>query len=225
MKIAIAAVLLVAASNVWAAPCAGFTDVEDTSPFCASVEWIKNRRITQGCTATEYCPNAPLTRLQMAAFMARFGTSSAAMYWVDESGAFVGRLGPEMTLETTIGGKRVLLAMRGSLPTGGRVPGPYGELYYEEPNCTGRALFPGATGAGRVFNAGAETFVAGIWNPVTSDYTYYVSGELVSPPITVLSRRFDGGGCGTENLVVTRAELREALGPYLVDIPQPLFLK
>ena len=61
---------------VAAAPCAGFTDVDDTSAFCANVEWVKNRAITLGCTsATSYCPSDPVTRLQMAAFMNRLGTA------------------------------------------------------------------------------------------------------------------------------------------------------
>src|SRR5512134_17179 len=56
-----------------AAPCAGFTDVDTSSSFCTNVAWIKNRNITLGCTATLYCPNDPVTRLQMAAFLNRLG--------------------------------------------------------------------------------------------------------------------------------------------------------
>src|SRR5438477_9827195 len=49
----------IAAFGVWmavggatvAAPCAGFTDVADTSGFCPNVEWLKNRQITLGCTS------------------------------------------------------------------------------------------------------------------------------------------------------------------------------
>ena len=41
-------------SSVVAAPCGGFTDVDDTNPamrwgFCADVAWIKNRGVTSGC--------------------------------------------------------------------------------------------------------------------------------------------------------------------------------
>ena len=54
-----------------AAPCAGFLDVEDTSQFCANVEWMKNRGVTVGCTTTLYCPNDPVNRLAMAAFISR----------------------------------------------------------------------------------------------------------------------------------------------------------
>lgn len=59
-----------------AAPCAGFTDVDDSSGFCPNVEWLKNRSITLGCTsATTYCPTDAVTRLSMAAFMNRLGTA------------------------------------------------------------------------------------------------------------------------------------------------------
>jgi hypothetical protein len=59
----------------FAAPCSGFTDVDATSPFCPSVEWLKNRNVTVGCTASAYCPDAAVSRLGMAAFMNRLGTA------------------------------------------------------------------------------------------------------------------------------------------------------
>lgn len=57
------------------AQCAGFSDVIDDGPtgFCPTVEWIKNRNVTTGCTATTYCPSNPVSRLAMAAFMKRLG--------------------------------------------------------------------------------------------------------------------------------------------------------
>lgn len=61
----------------FAAPCVGFTDVDDadaiTGPFCVNVEWIRNRGVTLGCSATQYCPFDNVSRLQMAAFMQRLG--------------------------------------------------------------------------------------------------------------------------------------------------------
>ncbi|HEX6945491.1 MAG TPA: hypothetical protein VF196_04800 [Casimicrobiaceae bacterium] len=69
-----------------AAPCAGFTDVDGASLFCPSVEWIKNRSVTTGCTATEYCPSSPVSRLAMAAFMNRLGNAlTPALLRVDDS--------------------------------------------------------------------------------------------------------------------------------------------
>lgn len=58
-----------------AAPCAGFDDVQDSSGFCANVEWIRNRGVTLGCSANLYCPDEAVSRLQMAAFMNRLGTA------------------------------------------------------------------------------------------------------------------------------------------------------
>jgi hypothetical protein len=77
---ACAAALAIAANGTAAAaPCAGFTDVVDTvvgAAFCQHVEWLKNRAITLGCTsATLYCPNDAVSRLQMAAFLNRLGTA------------------------------------------------------------------------------------------------------------------------------------------------------
>jgi len=53
--------------------CAGFLDLPASSPFCASVEWMKARAITLGCDGSNYCPNADVIRLAMAAFMQRLG--------------------------------------------------------------------------------------------------------------------------------------------------------
>lgn len=58
-----------------AAPCAGFTDVDDTNAFCANVEWIKNRSVTLGCGAGIFCPGSPVLREQMAAFLNRLGNA------------------------------------------------------------------------------------------------------------------------------------------------------
>jgi hypothetical protein len=65
-------------SGAASAQCAGFTDVPDdgTGPaaFCPSVQWVKNRSVTLGCTsATLYCPTAAVSRLAMAAFLHRVG--------------------------------------------------------------------------------------------------------------------------------------------------------
>jgi hypothetical protein len=79
---AVLAVVVVAASPVaLSAPCAGFADVDDTSSFCANVQWVKNRSITLGCTSPSlYCPNDPVSRLAMAAFMNRLGDALAPVY-------------------------------------------------------------------------------------------------------------------------------------------------
>ena len=84
-----AAGLLGAAVPALAAPCAGFTDVDTSSGFCANVEWLKNRAITLGCTsATLYCPADPVSRLQMAAFLNRLGTAlTPVIRYLDDAGS------------------------------------------------------------------------------------------------------------------------------------------
>ena len=67
-------------ADVLAAPCAGFVDVDSNSAFCPSVAWVKSRAITLGCIdASHYCPNDPVTRLQMAAFLYRLGFQNAVL--------------------------------------------------------------------------------------------------------------------------------------------------
>lgn len=58
-----------------AAPCAGFTDVDDASPFCGGVAWMANRQVTTGCGTGLYCPGDSVSRLAMAAFMSRLGAA------------------------------------------------------------------------------------------------------------------------------------------------------
>jgi len=73
---AVALALSLASTAAQAAPCAGFTDVDDTSPFCVNVTWLKNRGVTLGCTSTTlFCPGDFVSRLQMAIFMNRLGDS------------------------------------------------------------------------------------------------------------------------------------------------------
>lgn len=54
-----------------------FTDVPPTDPFFKFIQKLRDLNITNGCSATEYCPNDPVTRAQMAAFIirARYGTT------------------------------------------------------------------------------------------------------------------------------------------------------
>jgi hypothetical protein len=99
MKRALSTVVLGVALCAAAVPaaaqlCAGFTDVSASSGFCPNVEWIKNRSITLGCTpATSYCPNDPVTRLQMAAFMNRLGTAITPALISQEGVSLAGVLG------------------------------------------------------------------------------------------------------------------------------------
>lgn len=47
-----------------------FVDI-DGSPFENDIIWIYQRRVTAGCMADRYCPNAPVLRDQMASFLVR----------------------------------------------------------------------------------------------------------------------------------------------------------
>jgi len=72
--------------------CSGFTDVDGAPPFCPAVDWLRNRAITLGCTSpTLYCPNNPVTRLQMAAFMNRLGVAltPTIVYQQEQGGSTV----------------------------------------------------------------------------------------------------------------------------------------
>lgn len=73
--LSIAFTLATISSSAAASPCAGFIDVDAAHPFCRYVEWIKNRGVTLGCAADLYCPDQPVVRNQMAAFMNRLGSA------------------------------------------------------------------------------------------------------------------------------------------------------
>lgn len=75
VRTALIAVVALAAPAALAQQCAGFADVTDDGPtgFCPSVEWMKNRNVTTGCGGGNYCPQSPVSRLAMAAFMKRLG--------------------------------------------------------------------------------------------------------------------------------------------------------
>jgi len=75
LRAPLAAALFATALSAHAQQCDIFTDVLATDSFCNSVQWLKNREITQGCVAGQYCPGSNVTRAQMALFMNRLGTA------------------------------------------------------------------------------------------------------------------------------------------------------
>jgi hypothetical protein len=95
LAFAVAVLLLLPMAEVRADVCAAgttsFTDVPDSAIYCTNTQWMKNRAITTGCTATTYCPNDFVTRGAMALFMNRLGTAvTPTPVFVEEvSGAFV----------------------------------------------------------------------------------------------------------------------------------------
>ena len=74
--------------------CGGFTDVSPTDFFCNNVEWIANRSVTLGCTASEYCPNNFVLRSQMAAFLNRLGDALGPIIQRTTDAAFNGTYDP-----------------------------------------------------------------------------------------------------------------------------------
>jgi hypothetical protein len=65
--------------------CAGFVDVLASDAFCANVDWVRNRAVTQGCAASQFCPHAPVIRLAMAAFLNRLGSAFSPLRLIDEN--------------------------------------------------------------------------------------------------------------------------------------------
>ena len=63
-----------------------FNDIWDSS-FVSSIQWIYDQKITAGCSATRYCPVSPVTRGEMASFIARTMQLPAATkdhFWDDD---------------------------------------------------------------------------------------------------------------------------------------------
>ena len=92
LLLALAAAPLPAAAQT----CGGFTDVSPADFFCNDVEWIGNRQVTFGCTATEYCPSNFVLRAQMAAFLRRLGDALTPMILRLQDAAFNGTYNPPL---------------------------------------------------------------------------------------------------------------------------------
>lgn len=75
-------------SSPSAGSAAGFSDVAG-SQFRADIEWLVKRKITAGCSAGRFCPNAAVSRGQMASFLARALNLPAAPrdYFSDDRGS------------------------------------------------------------------------------------------------------------------------------------------
>lgn len=58
----------------------GFADVPSTHQFHTAIDRVSDAAITGGCGGGNYCPNANVTRGQMAAFLARTGGRAAYGY-------------------------------------------------------------------------------------------------------------------------------------------------
>jgi hypothetical protein len=58
----------------------GFADVPTDSPFLTEITWLARIGISNGCGDSRFCPDAPVTRGQMASFLHRTGR----LYFDDE---------------------------------------------------------------------------------------------------------------------------------------------
>ena len=74
-----------------------FVDVPTSSSFHADIERVYDARITAGCSAGYYCPDANVTRGQMAAFLARTGGRVAY-----DAGEALSIIDPEVVATVTI---------------------------------------------------------------------------------------------------------------------------
>lgn len=50
----------------------GFVDVDQQGPHARAIGWLADRGVTRGCDVLRFCPDRPVTRGQMAAFLHRF---------------------------------------------------------------------------------------------------------------------------------------------------------
>jgi hypothetical protein len=57
------------------APPSGFSDVSSSRYYAPAVDWLLHRGITTGTSSTEYSPEEPVTRAQMATFLWRLAGS------------------------------------------------------------------------------------------------------------------------------------------------------
>ncbi len=82
--------------------CGGFTDVAPADGHCNSVEWMRNRAITTGCAAGQYCPSQEVTRASMALFQQRLGGAlSPQLGYAEGSGGALELDAPARVCETS----------------------------------------------------------------------------------------------------------------------------
>lgn len=125
-------------------PCTGmFDDVPCPSTFADWIEAMAARGITAGCSATEYCPEAPLSRGQMAALISK--AAGLALYGPSRPAAVCGpkpdasNTGPRFTIERTLTSSEALAELRAT-----------GEL--SRVRITGTLTLDGADGVGWVIS-------------------------------------------------------------------------
>ena len=66
-----------------------FEDVPTSHQFHNDIDWLADTGITVGCKANEYCPGAPVTRGQMAAFLHRMVNQDLTGHYACPGGSFL----------------------------------------------------------------------------------------------------------------------------------------
>lgn len=74
-------IAVLGSSNFTYNPVPYFTDVPSGAPFFNYIQKLKELGITKGCSATQFCPNDPVTRDEMAAFIIRARYGSTPYMW------------------------------------------------------------------------------------------------------------------------------------------------
>jgi hypothetical protein len=162
-----------------------------SSKFVPSIQWIYDEKITSGCTSSRYCPVAPVTRGQMASFLARTMALPAATkdYFSDDNGT---------THEANIN----KIAEAGI--TGGCEPGHF---------CPGASVSR-AQMAGflvRALNLPAAT----------KDYFIDDNDSSLEGAINALAEAGVTGGCGTGKYCPNAAVTREQMAAFLLRAFKP----
>jgi hypothetical protein len=163
-----------------ALPCVGFTDVEDTSPFCPNVEWLKNRAVTLGCSsATLYCPTDPVTRLSMAVFMNRLGKALTPVTL---------HKGALMTTPVTITPAGVMQCVTDDLPPATHPrTARFNGMVFGQPTTYGGSWLQGwwkySTDAGTTWDFVGNFQVTQFWGRDWADYGQVAGFPVLAPPM------------------------------------------
>ncbi len=205
-----------------AAPCAGFDDVDAADAFCPNVEWIRNRGITLGCTATLYCPTGAVSRLAMAAFLNRLEPQLPPQF-IAANGAV---LGPYVNVDVASNPNRALLRVEGDLypikmDTTDFVEWNIAHLgpYFTTGNCSGTPFVitvlgkPGLPFSSAYYEVGTDAGGGSI--------LLVASGTPV--PRSLLSTQAPGGACvSLAGIVHPTVGARIAVA---IDLPTPFKLR
>lgn len=92
----LAAISILAVPAAYAFPCSPgaspFSDVPDSIFYCTSTLWLSNANVTLGCGGSMFCPDATVSRSQMALFMNRLAKALTPEIMVDTGGPPTGDL-------------------------------------------------------------------------------------------------------------------------------------